>query len=439
MRASVAWGVLAVVIGVIIALDPWLGAACFMALVALSRVARSGTFAVSAFLIASYAEVVAQSSGFSPIKLMGGALVITAVLLVLQGSRRIPWFSHPVIIISLLTLVTVAAASVTWAQDLAQVRILMLRLAADAAVFLAVIMMVRSERQLEVLGWVALIGAVLSTVYGIVSGANVVGRFIGASLDPNEYAALVVPSLGLAYGSVIAARSKLLAMLGWGGMALCMWGLVSSQSRGGLVGLCVLASVLIVSARGAELRRLLGTVAVAAALLLGYIAITPAGDALRQRVVATDSSGRSDLWHVAGNMVQAHPFLGVGLGNFPVLSSRYLDPHVQNVDLFVGAPRTVHNAPLEVLAELGLMGFCAFTVFVTGCLVVLGRAVRRARRNGMLQLHRLGRGILAALVSVLGTNLFLSGQYQELLWVLFGMSLAYATIVVESHDSDRSK
>ena len=435
LRPVIATVVLAVLLGVVIAIDPWLGAACFMGLVALTRVARSGTFAVSAFLFASYAEVVAQSSGFSPIKLMGVALIVTAVALVLQpaaGIRRVAWFAHPIIVLSLAAYVVVAIASFTWAEDIGQVRILGLRIAADAAVFLAITMMVRRERQLLILGWVALAGAFASTVYGLVSGANIAERFIGASLDPNEYAALVVPSLGLAYGAVTAARSRMTTVLGWSGMALCIWGLAASQSRGGLVGMFVLLFVLIATARGQELRRMLAAGAVVSALLLGYVAVTPAGDALRHRIVATDSSGRTDLWRVAWNMAEAHPFIGIGLGNFPVLSARYLDPGVQHVELFVGAPRAVHNAPLEVLAELGLLGLASIITFVLGCVTVLVRSVRVARRHCSAQLHRMGRSILAALLSVLGTNMFLSGQYQEMLWVLLALALAYAAIVASA-------
>lgn len=436
-RIVAATMIAAIVLGVIVAISPILGAGCFLAVIAATRIARSGTFAVAAFLASGYAEAVSVSSGFSPIKLTGAALVISSIAFVVQpgggarqGVRRsAAWLRHPVILVALVGFITVGMLSYTWAVDLTQVRSLSIRLLADAAVFLAIGVCISSPAQIRVLGWVALAGATLSTCYGVAVHAQVAGRFIGASLDPNEYAALIIPSLALGYASVVTSARRSARMAGWLCAVICVSGLVTSQSRGGLIAALVMGIVLLCTARGTERVRMGVVVVVLMALGGGYLVATPSGSALLGRVTSGDSSGRTDLWRVAGRMMEQHPWSGVGLGNYPVLSSRYLDASVHHAELFIGAPRTVHNSILEIGSELGIFGLGAFLLFTLGCLVVLYRAYRHARRTGDMMCIQLGRGLLAAMVSNFTMCIFLSGQYQELLWVTLSLSLVYAAMI----------
>ena len=174
-----------------------------------------------------------------------------------------------------------------------------------------------------------------------------------------------------------------------------------------------------------------------AALVLGALAavvlmLTPAGNTLLQRVEHEDSSGRTDLWRVAVLQFADEPLHGVGLGNYAVRSREYLNPQILNTQYFTWAPRTTHSTPLELLAELGVAGFALFVTFFGGTLIVLGRALRLARRLAPAQgrdLVGMGRGLMAAMAATVASSMLLSAQYQEILWVLLGLSLAYATIV----------
>ena len=89
----------------------------------------------------------------------------------------------------------------------------------------------------------------------------------------------------------------------------------------------------------------------------------------------------------------------------------------------------MHSTPLELLAELGTIGFALYYAFVIGCLWCGMRAVRLARRTNDALLQSVSRGVVAATLSAVASTIFLSGQYQELAWVLFATCVVTLTIV----------
>lgn len=188
-------------------------------------------------------------------------------------------------------------------------------------------------------------------------------------------------------------------------------------------------AVLLVTARGRERIRMTGALFVVVAVGLAWLTLTPAGSGIAERVTDSDSSGRTDLWKVAIRQFEDQPVHGVGLGNYPALSRHYLQGDVDHLDLFLRDPRVVHSTPLELLAELGVIGTALFAAFVLACLGAGASALRGARRLGDPALTGAARGVLAATLSVLATMIFLSGQYQELAWVLLATCVAARSIV----------
>lgn len=151
---------------------------------------------------------------------------------------------------------------------------------------------------------------------------------------------------------------------------------------------------------------------------LSWLVLTPAGSSIFARITDGDSSGRSSLWQVAIRQFEAHPWTGVGIGNYPATAHQYL-AGISDLDLFLRDPRVVHSTPLELLAELGAVGFGLYYAFVIGCLWCGMRAVRIARTGSDQLLQAASRGVVAATLSAVASTIFLSGQYQELAWVLF--------------------
>ena len=63
-------------------------------------------------------------------------------------------------------------------------------------------------------------------------------------------------------------------------------------------------------------------------------------------------------------------------------------------------------------------------------MLLAARGLRRARRLGDPVTVQLGRGVLAATCGLLASAVFLSGQYNELLWALLAACVGYHALVV---------
>lgn len=425
---------LALLVGLASAIQPIYGLAVVVALAIVVGFSRSFTFAACGFAIATYGDLLTTYTGpaFSPIKLAGAGIVIVAALAGVSRTRdRAPaaWRSHPLVVAGLAGYLLVSVASAGWAVDLHQVSTISIRLITDGLVFLAFGVLLHDARQLRALAWAICIAAAGACLVGAALHTQLAGRALGTFSDPNEFAAALVPAIALAYVLFDTARSRL-ARYAVAVMALVsIWTVLETQSRGGLIALLVGAATIFITARGRELVRLCGVLLVATCCGAVFVVATPGGQALLARVNNHSSSGRTDIWKVARNEWKAHPVHGVGLGNFPIVSAHYLSSDVEDTSTVVSDPRTVHDVPLELLAELGLVGFCAYVLFAGGCWFAHLRAVRLARRSGDQALTTLARGLLAATTASLATGLFISGQYAELQWVLLAcgpVSLALA-------------
>ncbi|MCW2924867.1 MAG: O-antigen ligase family protein [Thermoleophilia bacterium] len=441
MLVRVAGAALACLLALLAVVDPVLGLAAVVTIFVAVGFTRSPTFGVCAFAAVTFFEFITEATGntaLSPIKICGGALIVLALLDLVTSARTRrgverstpAWWHHPVIVAAMTGFVAVGIASGSWAANEAQVRTLSQRLVTEVLIFLAIGVFLLHRRQFHALATTVLVAGVLSTLYGMLSGAEEFGRSIGTFTDPNEYASAMVASIGLGFGAMGAARTRLGTAACAAGMALCSYGVLTSQSRGGLLALVVVAGVVVLSSRGRERVRMMGASFVLLATLSLVLVATPTGQASLSRITTGDSSGRADLWRIAGLMFKAEPVHGVGLGNFPAESTRYVDGKTQHTELFQnGAPRTTHNSYLEIAAELGVLGLITFGTFAGGAVLLAMRGLRRARRLGDEVTIHLGRGVVAATLGMLATCIFLSNHYGELLWTLLATCVAYGAFV----------
>ena len=91
--------------------------------------------------------------------------------------------------------------------------------------------------------------------------------------------------------------------------------------------------------------------------------ITPANYAVLERMAH---------WQAALNMANAHPWLGVGLGNY---EAAYADYALINWPYALGH---AHNTYLNLLAETGILGLVAFLGFWAAVIALTARVIRRA-------------------------------------------------------------
>lgn len=421
----------AMLLGAAAAINPELALVAVVAMAAVGICLPRGELAVAAFAGSTFFDVIG-SSAISPVKLLGGVVVLSGALLLLAPGRRrgtSTWQHHPVIMVFGIGLVIWAIASFAWAADAAQVRTNATRLTTDVLVLFMVPLLVRRTRDLRTIGWTIVVAALLGAVAGRLLGHEFGGRAVGMFADPNEFATATVA--GAAFALALGESSARATTRWIGRFAACfaLVAMVSSGSRSGIIATVVAFTILVLTARGVERIRMAGLGAVALAVATSWLMLSPAGAAIVDRIGDGNSTGRTDLWRVALYQYEDYPIHGVGLGNYPVVSKDYLRRDVANIDLFIRMPRTVHNTPLELLAELGTVGFVAFYGLVFGCLVTLRRALRLARTLRDERLVGAIRGIAASTGALLAASFTLSGLYVELMWILFGAGIASASIV----------
>lgn len=417
-------------LGVLAVLSPALAAAVVIVAFMAAGFLRSGTFAVATFAFATYFQVLDSFTGvlLSPVKLTGGGLILAAIVVLLQpvpADVRPSWRSMPVVMGGLAAYLVIATASVAWAADPGRSGEFLWRLIVEVLVMLAIGVLVTRPRQLRaVLGWIVA-AAATSTLLGMGVGTSLFDRFIGAFGDPNDYAAATVPAIVIILCLWPITRSAAVRAAMSVATVLMLYGIVESESRGGLLALVIGVAVVIQTARGSERIRLVGVALACGAVVGMALAFTPEGAAFSAKLASGDTSGRTDLWTVAVNMFQAHPLSGVGLGNYYIVSANFLDSTVQHLELFVQDARVAHNTTLEMLAELGIPGTIAYYTFVIGAVAVAVRGLRAARRDGSRELVQVGRAVVSATIGSIATCLTLSGQYQPILWVLLGCCISY--------------
>ncbi len=218
----------------------------------------------------------------------------------------------------------------------------------------------------------------------------------------------------------------------WALAVLIFAGIMLSFSRMGFIatlssllvmGILVLGSTQLSWVNGSRRRRWVGVGMVAALVLAGFVFLPP--ERLIQRFaefVSTDgltSEGRTDLWVEAIPLIRAYPLFGCGLGGYETAFSRFKISGVLVTDDFV------HNDYLQLLAELGLLGF------VIGAALAFS-VVRMALRGAVKSSDPEARYFAVACLGALSTivlhsladfNLYIPANAMLLAWIA-GMTMA---------------
>jgi O-antigen ligase len=267
--------------------------------------------------------------------------------------------------VPVLAFYVLALASGLWALSEAdwfkRVGVLTEALAAGLAVYLAVSRL-GSQAFVRVIVWSSTIGAAWALTWfyvlgrpeslnlqpptginGITSQTLRLGSpLIGPS---NYYAGFLILSIPVTLYWCMQSRRH------WLSLAIQLAAFTAALSRGGLLALG-LATAIVLAIRQVQRGRLPHALTVVSASLAAF-ALAPrvslaVGAMLAQRnettLTGNGASARTELWQVALDLWPDHPFVGIGAGNWPAAVSS------QDAS---GA----HNALLQILVELGIVGF----------------------------------------------------------------------------------
>jgi hypothetical protein len=248
-------------------------------------------------------------------------------------------------------------------------------------------------------------------------------RGLGIINDPNDFAQLLVCVIPLIF--IFWRPKKRLSnmLLVIPPAALLLFGVFLTHSRGALLALIV------VMALGS--RRRIGTVPaamLAGCIFLGAMALQFSGG---RDVSASAGEDRTALWGEGLAAFRTHPLIGVGYRNLP----EYTDAHL-----------TAHNSIIVCAAELGMVGFYFWSVFLFATFkdgiatisptrikdeeiietseVLYPNAAVSLESVSKEEIHRMGRCVLLSLVGYLVAGWFLSRAIVVTLFVLGGMAEA---------------
>lgn len=331
--------------------------------------------------------------------------------------------------------------SLVWAPDVAFAKTLPKEYAYIVAAVCIVLATMRSRRDVRWLALAFVCGAVASVLVGVAQGGLTAAgagsgvdpedsRFAAGSGDPNYLAAMLVPAVMLAGGLSVQAATRMRLFL-LGSVLIMAVGLAATQSRGGLIAAVIAFAAAFVLMRD-QRRLVMGAAAAAASGLLTFFLVYPR--AWERIVGVKDSgsgSGRTDIWGVAWDVITQHPFIGVGLNQFPVVSPTFVrQPGSLGgaTSLIVDEHIVVHNVFLQLWAETGIVGLSLFLALVAASLGMGLRAAQQFDVLGDAAMAALSRAVVVALLSVLTASFFLSNILARQIWVLLVFGPVMATL-----------
>lgn len=438
---------LAVALGLLAGIDARLAISAALAIAFTLLALADLTVGLALFTFLGFIVVVPNFAGdtLSVVKIAALPLLVSWIAVVTRdnSARRTLIAVHPTFSLAMVLLLAWVALGAIWAEDGGAVQGALFRYALAIVLVFVVFTAVRKERDVTLIAVAMVAGAVCAGIYGFLNPpAPEFGQLerIGGTLgNPNELATALVLGIGLSGGLMAATKNVLGRAAAAAAIAICLFAILLTGSRGGLIALVAMLLGAVFLAKG---RRLPLTFATLAIVLvgLGYV-LTMAPEQSRDRILHPGSgSGRTDIWKVGTRMVGAHPLEGVGAGNFPVSSIHYLlrPGALKDPEYIADSPKVAENTYLSVIAELGFPGGLLFISLLLFSLVCATKALERFRRAGNRRMQALTMAFAVSFFGLLVADAFASKEYARELWLLVGMGPALLAMTKPTIDEGAS-
>lgn len=416
-----------------------------------------------------YTRISSQLSAYHGIhRLMTLAMGVLALAIVarwwVEGKR--PWFLlEPAVWIGVYIAICIASIRGSVEPDRGWDGIEFL--AKSTLVVLILVTLVQSVQSLRRVVWAVIAaGIVMGTIctaqsllglsenhlggFGITQYSHIIGklhafRAAGPLDDPNYFAQVMIVVVPLAIQRLWAAKRKLHLVLPAWALFVSLHTVVLTYSRAGV--LAVFVMVVLMVPMLIRSRPRLRNLAVMGVVLMALVPMLPEGYVSRvtglEFVAPKDTTVVADVEEVkttseklleepsfrgrlsenivSYQMFRDHPWLGVGLNNYPVNYQRYsqplgLDPRTSR--------RSAHNLYFESFAETGLLGGVVFCTML--CVLAYGmRGARlRLKRRGALEQADLVSAVTIAAVGFFVAAVFLHASFAYHMWFLIGLGFA---------------
>ncbi len=253
----------------------------------------------------------------------------------------------------------------------------------------------------------------------------------GATGDANYFAldaCLIIP---VAFLLIWRSRVRWERIFALGCLVITILATTVGASRGGFIAIAVAAVWLILHSP----RRLRNFV-VLIILITPPLLLLPMSPMQRlMHPKASDVTGQVDRyasWKAGLRMIERHPVMGIGLGEFKPQMLKYADPGV-------GFSSIAHNTYIEVAAETGLPNFIVFLAMLFFTYRTLSRVRRRASDSGPPLVYLAATGIQAGFVGFLVGAFFLSAEYMKLFWLSIFLSMVLRSFLPSRADERRKE
>jgi O-antigen ligase len=248
-------------------------------------------------------------------------------------------------------------------------------------------------------------------------------RPVGTGGSPNETGGHIAILLLVTLSLLLYTKSRFENTLVWIVLLMGMAALILTFSRGSWVGFAVgLVVFLFVALRHHWMSwKKVITVAILIVMILGVFSVPMAAR------LSQDDRGaawaRVPLMKLAFNMIQEHPFIGIGVNNFSIELPRYLSSELRGEWLYI-----VHNQYLLVFAETGLIGLFFFLSIIA---IVMQTCLRCIKHNDPL-ISPLSTGILSGIIALsifMTVELSISRLTVQLFWIMASIVMASERLI----------
>lgn len=407
-------------IGVITALTPTIGlGAAVLLLLAVIIIPKpeNGVYILAAVL--PFEHVTALTSSMSAIKLIG-VLVLVGWLKRLYQTRRTFADLGARANLALFMFVAIVALSLAQSQDfsagLARFTTLILLvslyfvigdLAADTNIF---------QKTLVVL----IVSGSLAALWPISQFLLKGGRATGLYSEPSTSAINLLVLVPLAAALLTQSFEPWKRFFYWSALLLLISGVVSTVSRGPMIGLFFI--FLILAANKLTDRRLrVGLAALVLVVLLALPFLKFVDPRLSMSGIdASGAAGRYELWSTAQKIFSDHWLLGIGFAGFPRTFLEYasLIPWISPARLIA---MVSHNLFIDIAVETGLPGLIAFISFIFLTTRDQLQAARVFINRGDTRHALFVSATLISFTGLLIASLALSTFFLKIFWVALGL------------------
>ncbi len=249
--------------------------------------------------------------------------------------------------------------------------------------------------------------------------------------DPNTLATSLGSALGLFLLAGLRDRARLGRLLSLGGIAMIVWTISFTGSRGGVV---ALLSMLVWLWWRSPRRVVTGALGVL--LLVGIFQVLPGQYQRRYASIGESerdesSEARIDAWKKGAHMLADRPLFGVGAGCFGIAHADHYSSGRMKSYL------NAHNLVVQLFAETGVVGGVTFFGFVVAFMIVNRRAARVFRGRGSEWRFETGvaDGIMAGIVFLFAASLFGHSLYRSTWYIYAAAGLALHRLAVTTEAS----